>query len=305
MPVDPSKLTTKDRVGYFCSNLFLRSLISLVSCIPYRWRVPTMGKVVAAAAPFVGYEKRIRNNLAIARPDLSEDDIKRICQQVPNNAGRTLVELYAGAPFIERAKQAEISGPGLSALEDARAAGKPVILMTGHFGNYDAARAGLIARGHEMGALYRRMANPYFNDHYVRTISKIGMPLFEQGRRGMSQMVRHLKAGGIIAIVGDLHAIGGRDLTFFGQPAVTSVVPAELALKYNAVIIPVYSIRLENGLDFRVVMMEPIEPSDPETMTQSINDGLESLVRDHMGQWFWIHRRWKRGKGLAATSGDH
>jgi Kdo2-lipid IVA lauroyltransferase/acyltransferase len=165
--------------------------------------------------------------------------------------------------------------------------------MTGHFGNYDAGRASLIARGHPMGALYRRMANPYFNEHYVRTISTIGTPMFEQGRRGMAQMVRHLRKNGIIAIVGDMHAHGGKELSFFGQPAVTATGPAELALKYDAVMIPIYSIRQPNGLDFEIFMPDPIRHSDPVTMTQEINDGLEALVRDHMDQWFWIHRRWK------------
>ena len=305
MPVDPTTLSGKDRFGYFCSNLALRALIGLASVVPYRWRVPGMGRLMSAVSRLVGFEKRIRNNLAIARPDLTEADIRQICKDVPDNAGRTLIELYAGAPFINRAKQAAITGPGLPALEEARAAGKPVLLMTGHFGNYDAARAGLIARGHKMGALYRRMANPYFNTHYLRTISAIGEPMFEQGRRGMSQMVRHLKSGGIIAIVADLHAHGGRELTFFGQPAVTSVVPAELALKYGAVMIPVYSVRLENGLDFETVMQAPIPHSDPETMTQAVNDGLEALIRAHMGQWFWIHRRWKPWFDLGLQDTDH
>lgn len=293
MPADPSSLSRLQLFRYFAENLFLRGLIGVAGLVPYRWRVPFMGWIVARAAPFVGFEKRIRENLALARPDLTEDEVRALCRAVPDNAGRTLIELYAGRPFLDRARAAPIEGPGLAALEKARADGRPVILMTGHFGNYDVARAGLIARGHEMGALYRRMANPYFNAHYLRTISAIGQPMFEQGRRGMTQMVRHLKSGGIIAIVGDLHTHGGRELRFFDQPAVTSIVPAELALKYNAVLIPVYAVRLDNGLDFRVVMQDAITPSDPETMTQAVNDGLESLVRRHMGQWFWIHRRWK------------
>jgi KDO2-lipid IV(A) lauroyltransferase len=107
------------------------------------------------------------------------------------------------------------------------------------------------------------------------------------------EMVRHLKGGGIIAIVADLHAHGGEDLTFFGKSAVTSIVPAELALKYNAAMIPVYAIRKENGLDFEIVMQDEIPHSDPKAMTQQVSDQLEELVRGHMGQWFWIHRRWK------------
>lgn len=293
MPADPSTLSLADRAGYFAANLILRGLIGTIRLIPYRWRVPAMGWVVSRLAPLVGFSKRIRDNLKLARPDLSEAEIRRLCRAVPDNAGRTLIELYSGRPFIERARRAPIRGPGLAALENARAAGRPVILITGHFGNYDVARANLIARGHRMGALYRRMANPYFNAHYVRTISAIGTPMFEQGRRGMIEMVRHLKSGGIIAIVGDLHAHGGLELDFFGEPAVTSIVPAELALKYDAELIPVYAIRKPDGLNFEIVMQPPVPHSDAVTMTQTVNDGLEELVREHMDQWFWIHRRWK------------
>lgn len=293
MPADPNKLSTAKRAGYYAANLFLRGVIGLIGLVPYRWRVPAMGWLVSRLAPLAGFHKRVRDNLKIARPDLSEAEIKHLCRAVPDNAGRTLIELYAGQPFLDRAYAAPIKGPGLAALEQARADNRPVVLMTGHFGNYDAARANLISRGHEMGALYRRMANPYFNTHYLRTISNIGSPMFEQGRRGMMEMVRHLKQGGIIAIVGDLHVHGGKELTFFGKPAVTGIVPAELALKYDAAMIPVYAIRQPNGLDFEIVMLDPIPHSDPLTMTQAVNDGLETLVRDHMEQWFWIHRRWK------------
>ena len=109
----------------------------------------------------------------------------------------------------------------------------------------------------------------------------------------MTQMVRHIKSGGVLGILTDLHAYGGARLNFFGKPAITSLVTAELALKFNAALIPVYAIRQENGLDFEVTVQAEIPHSDAETMTQAVNDGLESLVRENMHQWFWIHRRWK------------
>ncbi|OIQ42593.1 MAG: lauroyl acyltransferase [Roseobacter sp. MedPE-SW] len=293
MPLDPSQLTAKQRASYFAENIALRGILRLASFVPYRWRIPLIGKLVSTLGPLVGFDRRIRDNLTLTCPDLTEAEIAKLCREVGDNAGRTIAELYAGAPFVDRAKAAPITGPGLKALEEARAAGRPVILVTGHFGNYDAARAGLISRGFTMGALYRRMANPYFNTHYVRTISHIGTPMFEQGKRGMVEMVRHLKKGGTIAIVADLHVHGGELINFFGKPAVTSTVPAELALKYNAALIPVYGVRQENGLDFEVILSDEIPASDPVTMTQAICNDLENVVRRHMGQWFWIHRRWK------------
>ena len=144
-----------------------------------------------------------------------------------------------------------------------------------------------------MGALYRRMSNPYFNEHYVKSISKIGTPMFEQGRKGMMEMVRHIKSGGILGILTDLHNGKGAILDFLGHPAGTSLITAELALKYDAALIPVYGIREPDGLSFRIIALEEIPHSDPVTMTQAVNDGLAELVRQHPTQWFWIHKRWK------------
>ena len=80
---------------------------------------------------------------------------------------------------------------------------------------------------------------------------------------------------------------------FFGKPAVTSISTAELALKYGALLVPGYAIRQEDGQSFHLVLNDPIPESDPITMTQAMNDDLETMVRAHMDQWFWMHRRWK------------
>lgn len=285
------------KFGQYSGSLALRGLIWLALRLPYDTRVRFIGWLVSTVlGPLAGFDKRVRDNLNLTCPDLPKSEVDRLCRAVLNNAGRTVIEFYSGDEFIARAKAAPISGPGLQALEDARAAGRPIIMVTGHFGNYDVARAHMIARGHTIGGLYRKMANPYFNSHYVRNLTSIGTPMFEQGRRGMVQFVRYLRDGGTLGILTDMHVLGGADLTFFGQTAVTSTVTAELALKYNAVLVPVYAIRQPNGLDFEITARPAIRHSDPETMTQDINDGLEELVRQHMEQWFWIHRRWKPRK---------
>ncbi|KIC17552.1 lysophospholipid acyltransferase family protein [Leisingera sp. ANG-Vp] len=293
MPANPSELSTWSHVKYFGSNLFLRGLLLGAGLIPYRLRVPLLGRLVTLMGRAAGFEKRVRDNLRLVSPELSELDAAELYRDVSDNAGRMIAELYAGQAFFERARQAPITGPGLEALEAARAEGRPVLLATAHFGNYDAARAALVARGHEMGSLYRRMANPYFNEHYVAAMKANHDLMFEQGKRGMVELVRHLKKGGIAAIVTDLHAQGGELIDFFGKPAVTSTVPAELALKFGAALIPVYAVRQENGLDFEIVMNAEVPHSDPLTMTKALSADLEAIVRKHTGQWFWIHRRWK------------
>ncbi|OYX44388.1 MAG: lauroyl acyltransferase [Rhodobacterales bacterium 32-67-9] len=276
------------------TNAAARVLIGLARALPYKARVPVAGWIVSRlVAPVAGWRRRIRANLAIARPDLPRAEVERLVRAVPDNVGRTMIELYSGADFIDRVRGLPLKGPGAGALEAAHRDGRPVILATGHFGNYDVARAALIARGYRVGGLYRPMKNPLFNAHYVNAISQIGTPLFPRGKKGMGEMVRFLKSGGMLGLLMDQHMGHGAALRFFGQTALTATSAADLALKYGADVIPIYGVRRPDGINFEIVAEAPIPHGPPETMTQAINDSLERLTRQHMGQWFWIHRRWK------------
>lgn len=287
---DTVLLTTR----HWVQDRALRGLIWLLLRLPYRWRVPLCGWILSRIiAPVAGYRRRVRENLALVLPDLAQDEVDRIARAVPDNVGRTVIEIYSGAEFIAHAVSQPLTGDGVSALEQAHKDGRPVILVTGHFGNYDASRAALIARGYRVGALYMPMANPFFNAHYVQAISGIGTPLFPRGRAGLSNMVRHLRSGGMLGMLVDQHMRHGEDLTFFGRQALTALSAAELALKYDALLVPTYAVRKADGLSFDIIVEPPIPQGTPEAMTQALNDSLERLVRQHLDQWFWIHRRWK------------
>lgn len=285
---------------HWLQDRFLRGLIWVLLRLPYRLRVPMCGWAVARiVAPVAGFRRRIRDNLAHVLPDLPKREVERIVRAVPDNVGRTVIDIYSGAEFIAKAAGLPLTGGGVAALEAAHAAGRPVILVTGHFGNYDASRAALIARGYRVGALYMPMSNSYFNAHYERAIGSIGRPLFPRGKKGLADMVRHLRSGGMLGMLVDQHMGHGAPLTFFGKTALTALSAAELALKYDALLVPTYGIRGADGLSFTIVVEPPIPVSTPEAMTQALNDSLEALVRQHPEQWFWIHRRWKGGQRLA------
>lgn len=278
----------------FASNLVLRGLIRALLVIPYKWRIPLAGLVVAhVIAPLAGYKKRVRANLALIFPDMPRAEVERMARAVPDNAGRTLVEVYSGAEFKAHVANSKITGAGLAAILQARDRGQGVILVSGHFGNYDVPRAVLSAQGHAVGALYMPFSNRYFDVHYRRTISAIGTPIFPRGRRGLAEMVQHLRAGGLMGMLIDQSMEHGAPLTFFGKRALTALSAAELALKYDCLLVPLYAIRQPDGLSFELVIEDPIPHSTPEVMTQALNDSLEAIVRQHLDQWLWIHRRWK------------
>lgn len=294
MPVEESDLSLPARLRYRVGNVALRGLIGLSMLVPYRWRIPGTAWITARTlARLAGFHKRIRDNLALVCPDLPAQDVSRLCIAVSDNAVRTTMEHFSTTPFLAKAHNATTEGPGWDAVEKAQAEGRPVIICSGHFGNFAMIRACFRAKGSQIGVLYRRLANPYFNRWYTGKLADLGEPCFEQGRRGMMQLVKHLRGGGMLGILTDLHAHHGAPLTFFGKTAHSSVITAELAVKYNALLVPGYAIRKPDGLNFHVVLHDPIPHSDPATMTQAMNDDLEAMVRAHMDQWFWIHRRWK------------
>lgn len=283
-----------------------RLLVGVFRLMPYRRRVPAMGWAFAhLVAPLAGWRRRIRDNLALARPDLTPAEVRRLTRAVPDNAGRALIETYSGTEFIARiGAEDRLTGPGLPALEQAAAAGRPAVLACAHFGNYDAMRVALAARGWRIGALYRPMNNRAFNRHYVPAIEAISQPLFPRGRAGLAGMLRFLRGGGMLCLGFDQYDRHGATLRFFGLPSQTVLTPAELALRYGALLVPVAAIRQPDGLSFRVEVGEPVPPSDPKTMMQMLNDYLERLVRAHMDQWLWIHRRWKDLSGRPGSDDD-
>ncbi|TXH95882.1 MAG: lauroyl acyltransferase [Pseudorhodobacter sp.] len=282
--------------GDWLVDRMIRLLIGLALMLPYRFRGAVFGWCVAwVMAPLAGYRRRIRANLALIFPQMPRAEVARMMRAVPANIGRTFIEIYSGDDFKSRVARAPLQGPGVAALQEAAAAKRPVILVTGHIGNYDAVRAALIARGYPVGGLYKRMNNPFFNAHYVTAISRIGTPVFARGRNGMAEMLRFLKGGGMVGIVLDQYVKGGTPIRFLGHDAVTSLSPAEMALRYDALIVPVYGIRRADG-DFELLVGAPVPHSDPLNMTKILTSDLEKQVLQHMDQWMWTHRRWKSGK---------
>ena len=282
------------KLGDYLTNALIVGIIRLALALPYAVRVRFVGWIVERIiGPVAGYRRRALRNLEMIWPELSEKRRAEIAGKCLNNVGRTFIENYSASDFPARMAKVTPTGPGAEALQKAVDAGQPVILVTGHFGNYEATRAALVAKGYDIGGLYRDMKNPYFNAHYVKTMEAFGGPVFPQGRKGTAGFVRHLKSGGQLVLLFDQHVQYAPILDFLGEPARTAVSAAELAIRYDALLIPFYGIRQDDGLSFECVLEGPIPHSDPLTMTQALNDSLAARVREEPEQWFWVHRRWR------------
>ena len=274
--------------------IFVRYLLGILSILPYRTKISLGGLIYQKIiSPLSGNRKRIIDNLRLIFPDLEKRKREELCSQVPNNIGRTLFELLSPNAFSNIAKSAKVSGPGFKILKDAQEQKKPVILVSGHFGNYDVVRVVLNTNQISVGALYKPMSNPYFNTFYERCIKQIAEPLFPRGRAGMGNMMRYLEDGNVVALLIDQYMSHGEPLKFLGHTAYTATSAAKLALKHDALLITFYVVRNDDGINFDLVFESPVKPSTPNEMTQVLNDRLEKQIRKNMGQWLWTHKRWK------------
>lgn len=278
----------------FLTDLLVRAVFGLFRLLPYRTGLSLAGWSGAyILAPLFGANRRIRKNLAHVWPELGAPKTTRLCAEVSDNSARLMLESFNPPGFIKHARRATFKGAGKDMLLKALAQKRPVILVSGHFGNYQVLRVLLADMGHATAAIYRPMNNAFTNRRYIDNMNRIAAPNFARGISGTKALLTHLRKGGAIALLNDQAASEGITLSFMGKPARSMTSAAEFALKYDAVLFPYYGIRQPNKVDFEVIVESPIAPDTPAAMTQALNDSLESRVRAHPGQWFWIHRRWK------------
>ena len=288
------------QIADISSTLLFRVILWLLSFLPYRVRVAVgsifFSKVIS---PFLGNFKRINENLSFVMPDLTNDQRNGLARSVNRNIGRTIFELFFPDNFSFFAESASVTGPGFAELKAANESNRPIILVSGHYGNYDVVRANLRSKGIEVGALYKPMQNNHFNKLYLEKISRIGRPLFPRGRSGMNQMIQYLKTGNCIAILFDQVMGKGEPLKFFGKTAYTATSVAKLAIKYDATLIPFFSERQSDGINFELFFEKSIPHGEPIEMTQQLNNLLEQRIRNNMTQWLWTHKRWKKPSKLS------
>ena len=171
--------------SYALEAFVIALLLTLLKFLPFKYRILFGGKFFRfVISPFLGNKKRIENNLMLVMPKLTKNEKKKLIEKCLNNIGMTTFELLSPRGFKLAGQNATVKGPGVEILENAKSNSQPVILVSGHFGNYDVVRANLLAKGYEIGALYRPMSNPFFNATYLKSIAKIGLPLFARGSSG-------------------------------------------------------------------------------------------------------------------------
>ena len=248
----------------------------------------TCGGVLMMAIPSV--RRRALENLTLIWPERPKAEHLKIAR----GAAREFSCLAAEYSRLNKmSRDVTIKADGIDVLHQARDAGKGAILVTAHFGNWEAARLAAKRAGCETGIIYRPFNNRYLDRFTMNLIPCAGEPVLHKGSRGMRQLVAHVARGGFVMILVDQRNSGAPFLDFLGHPAETVTVAADLAHRSGAALIPTRAQRRANKSGFDVTFEEPIIGDDPLAKMQKVNDRIGAWITECPEQWFWFHRRWR------------
>jgi KDO2-lipid IV(A) lauroyltransferase len=178
--------------------------------------------------------------------------------------------------------------------------GGPLIMVTGHFGNWEMAGYLFGVFGFPPNSVARTLDNPYL-DRFLRSFrERTGQKLIPKDG-GYDQMLEVLQSGRVLSFLADQDAgQNGMYVDFFGRPASTHKAIALLALEHRAPVLVGYARRVGPGFRYEVGCTELIEPDefkgtpdDARLLTQRFTTALESAIRRDPDQYLWLHRRWK------------
>ena len=239
-------------------------------------------------------------NLKAAFGDhLSPAQRRRLIERMFRHLGAGIVEMLRlpamDAAYVRRF----IRMDGLDHLERAMASGRPVVFMTGHFGNWEMCSIIMAFLGHPIVALARAQERfPRLYRFLVSARESKGCRIAHKGS-AMRQLIRALSRGEPVGIVGDQASRQGVAVEFFGRPALFATGPYALAYRSRAMILPTFLSRVRGP--YQHLVFEPPFDCPPERSSEeAVAVGVErfaAILASHIerdpAQWLWVHKRWK------------
>lgn len=293
----------RSRIADYFVYLVIRFCVCLVQAIPV-----AASDTLAAGLAWLAFQvdRRHRlvaaNNLRHAFPDqFTPDQIDGMVRRTYRHFCRVVLEIiHLPRHFNTYNWVDHLRIPCNRELVDMLLSGRPLLIVTGHFGNWEMAGYGLGLLGFTAHAVARPLDNPYLDEYLRRFRERTGQKLLAK-HGDFAKMQSILDGSGIIATLADQDA-GPRGLfvDFFGRPASTHKAIALLALEHRVPLLVVGARKIGEPMRYELMMEDYILPEDYEArpdavmaMTQRFTSALERIVRTAPEQYFWLHRRWK------------
>ena len=244
--------------------------------------------------PIFKSKETINSNLKFFSKNISNYQIKKISKEMWGNYGMTFIE-YVFLNYFKK-NNSHINIIGEENLTQVLKNKKPVIFISGHFANYELMSMEITKKNINLATIYRPLNNIFLNP-FMEYLGKkyVCKHQIKKGIKGVKDAINFIKKRHSIALMIDQRVSEGEMVELFGKPALTTTLPAQLAIKFQLTIIPVFIERVRNS-KFNIEFKKEINVNrfkDKLELTKELNLTLEKMIAKNPNQWIWTHNRWK------------
>ena len=282
------------KIKYFLQSIIFYSFLFIGRIVGLKIGRKLFAFLFSIVGPHLKSKKIIKENLNIFFNNTSRRDENTIINDMWKNYGMTFVE-YMFLNFFQK-NNSHINIEGEENLIIKTLNEKPVIFVSGHFANYELMSMEITKKNISLATIYRPLNNIFLNPfmEYLRK-KYVCKNQIKKGIKGVREVIEYVKKKHSIALMIDQRVSEGEKLNFFGKPAFTTTLPAQLSTKYNLDIIPVFIKRDEKNI-FKIEFQKRINPKNFKgklELTKELNRVLEKMIARNPNQWIWTHNRWK------------
>lgn len=244
----------------------------------------------------------LKNLNLIYGPQMTLAQRQQMARAVFHHFGQVAAE-FAKLPQLKRAQVDRLAA--VEGEENLRAAfepGRGVLLITGHFGNWEFLGRWLTTHGYTLNVVARKANDPHADRLLNETRRGNGVQVYSRGASARA-VLSSLRRNEMVALLPDQNA-ADVFVPFLGQQTGTVDGPGVIHRKTGAPLLFSWCERLEDGR-FRITFEPPVvvpattdRSTDVEAIMALINDRLGEQIRRNPTQWLWLHDRWKASPGV-------
>ena len=281
-------------LNYFLQSIIVYCFFLLGRILGLKISRKIFSFLFSIVGPFFKSKKIIEKNLINFSRKVVNVNKKSITKDMWINYGKTFIEYIFLDIFQKKNSHMQLINEEI--LLQISEEKKPVIFISGHFANFELMSMEITKKNIQLATIYRPLNNFFLNPfmEYLRK-KYVCKNQIKKGINGVRESIEYIKKNYSIALMIDQRVSEGEKIDFFDRPAFTSTLPAQLAMKFNLDIVPVYIERDQND-NFTIEFKNRINPSNFENkfiLTKELNNVLEKMIIKNPNQWIWTHDRWK------------
>jgi KDO2-lipid IV(A) lauroyltransferase len=281
-------------INYFIQSLLIYSFFFIGRLLGITLSRKIFSSLFSLLGPFFKSKRIINKNIKIFSHNITDLQKKQIIINMWKNYGMTFIEYIYLDYFKKNCSHVNIVDE-INLLKQIKK-DKPVIFVSGHFANFELMSMEITKRDIDLATIYRPLNNFFLNPlmEYLRK-KYVCKNQIKKGINGVREAIKYIKKKHSIALMIDQRVSEGEKVNFFGKLALTTTLPAQLAMKYNLGIVPVFIERTKDN-KFKIIFQKEIKVKNFKNkleLTQELNNILEKMIIKNPNQWIWTHNRWK------------